>query len=137
MSNTLTKLSLVMGVLSLGFSSQAKADMKWVETINGFCPTVCQEKAADKYNKENAAYKYAVPSGINPIATKARGSESVYYICATWASGWRIGYNIDYQRDRCYTGFRGGETWGEHYLSNCTDQEMPLLGDDTGYIKRK
>ncbi|MEK8016876.1 MAG: hypothetical protein VSS75_008405 [Candidatus Parabeggiatoa sp.] len=138
MSNTLTKLSLVMGVLGLGFSSVAKADMKWVETLRGYCPTVCQEKAADKYNKENAAYKFAVPGGINPRATKARGSESVYYICATHYSGWRIGYNIDYQRDRCYTGFRGSEHYGEVYLCLCTDKEMPPLPtDDTGYIKRR
>ena len=136
MSNTFTKLSLFISVLSLGFSAQAFADMKWVETINGYCPTVCQEKAADKYNKENAAYQFAVPGGVNPLATKARGSESVYYICAVDYSGWRIGYNIDYQRDRCYTGFRGGETWGEVYLCLCTDKEMPPV-DRAGYIKRR
>ena len=133
--NTLTNL-LIMSVLSLGLAEVAQADMKWFETFNGFCPTVCQEKAADKYNKENAAYKFAVPGGINPRATKARGSESVYYICAAHLSGWRIGYNIDYQRDRCYTGFRGGETWDEVYLCLCTDQEMPPV-DRAGYIKRK
>ncbi|RKZ43210.1 MAG: hypothetical protein DRR00_30115 [Candidatus Parabeggiatoa sp. nov. 3] len=76
------------------------------------------------------------PGGINPRATKARGSESVYYVCAVLYSGWRIGYNIDYQRDRCYTGFRGGETWGEVYRSNCTDKEMPPV-DRAGYIKRR
>jgi len=86
--------------------------------------------------KENAAYKFAVPGGINPFAVKARGSESVYYICATHYSGWRIGYNIDYQRDRCYTGFRKYEHYGEVYRSNCTDKEMPPV-DRAGYIKRR
>jgi hypothetical protein len=126
MSNTFTKLSLIISVLGLGLAEVAKADVKWVETLRGFCPTVCQQ----------TNYKFAVPGGINPRATKARGSESVYYVCATGYSGWRIGYNIDYQHDRCYTGFRGGETWGEHYLCLCTDQEMPPV-DSTGYIKRK
>ncbi len=113
--------------LSLGLSSAAQAEMKWFETLRHFCPTVCQ----------NTGYKFAVPGGINPKATEVRGSESVYYVCATFFSGWRIGYNIDYQRDRCYTGFRKYEHYGELYLCLCTDKEMPLLGDDTGYIKRK
>jgi hypothetical protein len=50
MSNTFTKLSLFISVLSLGFSSQAKADMKWVETINEFCPTVCQKNAENNFH---------------------------------------------------------------------------------------
>jgi len=50
---------------------------------------------------------------------------------------WRIGYNIDYQRDRCYTDFRSSEHYGEHYLCLCTDKEMPPVGDSTGYIKRR
>ena len=136
MPNTYVRLFPVMLLtLSLGLSSAAQADMKWVETFNGFCPTVCQEKAADKYNKENAAYKFAVPGGINPFAVKARGSESVYYVCATdiGFAGWRIGYNIDYQRDRCYTGFRKYEHYGEVYRSNCTDKEMPPV-DRAGYM---
>ena len=70
--------------------------------------------------------------------TKARGSEGVYYVCATLFSGWRIGHNINYQRERCYTGFRGSEHYGEVYLCLCTDKEMPPLPtDDTGYIKRR
>jgi hypothetical protein len=123
--NTFTNI-LIMSVLSLGLAEIAQADMKWVETINQYCPTLCQ----------NTDYKFAVPGGINPLATKARGSESVYYICATWFSGWRIGYNIDYQRDRCYTGFRKYEHYGEVYRSDCTDKEMPPV-DRAGYIKRR
>ncbi len=38
---------MIMSVLSLSLAEVAQADMKWVETFNGFCPTVCQEKAAD------------------------------------------------------------------------------------------
>jgi hypothetical protein len=134
--NTFTNL-LIMSVLSLGLAEVAQADMKWFETINGYCPDVCQKNAENKYNKQHAAYKFAVPGGINPRATKARGSESIYYICAVDYSGWRIGYNIDYQRDRCYTGFRGGETWGELYLCLCADKEMPPVDRSAGYIKRR
>ncbi len=127
--NTFTNL-LIMSVLSLGLAEVAQADMKWVETINQYCPTLCQK----------TDYKFAVPAGTNPRAEKARGTEQVYYVCATNIAfaGWRIGYNIDYNEQRCYTGFRGGETWGEHYLCLCTDKEMPPLpADGTGYIKRR
>ena len=132
MSKFSVKLSLVilLGSLNLGLAEVAKADMKWVETINQYCPTVCQQ----------TDYKFAVPGGINPRATKARGSESVYYVCATDFSGWRIGYNIDYQRDRCYAEWHrlgGGNSFGEHYLCLCTNQEIPPVGDSTGYIKRR
>ena len=133
---TIFSIRLIMSVLSLGVAEVAQADMKWFETFNGYCPEVCQKNAEDKHNKENAAYKFAVPGGVNPRATKARGSESVYYICAVNYSGWRIGYNIDYQRDRCYTGFRGSEHYGEVYLCLCTDKEMPPV-DRAGYIKRR
>ncbi|RKZ58716.1 MAG: hypothetical protein DRR08_15710 [Candidatus Parabeggiatoa sp. nov. 2] len=113
--------------LNLGVAEVAQAEVKWVESLNGFCPTVCQQ----------TDYKFAVPGGINPRATKARGSESVYYVCATLFSGWRIGFNIDYQQDRCYTGFRSSEHYGELYHGDCTDQEMPPVKDNKGYIKRK
>jgi hypothetical protein len=43
MSNTFTKLSLVMGVLGLGFSSVAKADVVWIESEGHYCPTLCQQ----------------------------------------------------------------------------------------------
>jgi len=119
MSKFSAKLSLVilLGSLNLGVAEVAQADMKWVESLSEFCPTVCQK----------TDYKFAVPGGINPRATKARGSESVYYVCATRYSGWRIGYNIDYQHDRCYTGFRQAEIYGEHYRCLCTDKEMPPM----------
>jgi hypothetical protein len=32
--------------------------------------------------------QFAVPAGINPRATKARGTEQVYYVCATHFAGW-------------------------------------------------
>jgi len=51
--NTFTNI-LIMSVLSLGLAEVAQADMKWVETLRGFCPTVCQKNAENKYNKENA-----------------------------------------------------------------------------------
>ena len=120
MSNTFTKLSLIISVLSLGFSAQTFADMKWVETVRQYCPTTCQQ----------TDYKFAVPGGINPRAAEARGSESVYYVCATHFSGWRIGYNIDYYQRQCYTGFRSSEHYGEHYFCLCSNQEIPLITND-------
>jgi len=126
------KLSKVvlLCTLSLGLSPIAKANMKWIKTINGFCPTVCQKNAEYKYNKENAIYKFAVPAGINPRATKARGTEQVYYVCATniGFAGWRVGYNIEYQQYRCYTGFCKSEHYGESYYCLCTDKEMLPIG---------
>jgi hypothetical protein len=85
MSKFSAKLSLavLLGSVNLGLAEVAHADVKWVETLRGYCPEVCQKNAEYKYNKENAAYKFAVPGGVNPRATKARGSESVYYVCAT------------------------------------------------------
>jgi len=71
-----------------------------------------------------------VPAGINPRATKARGTEQVYYVCAANIAfaGWRVGYNIEYQQKRCYTGFRGNENYGESYYCLCSDKEMPPIG---------
>jgi hypothetical protein len=69
---------------------------------------------------------YAIPAGINPKATKARGSEQVYYVCATniGYAGWRVGYNIEYSPHRCYTGFRKSEQYSEYYYCLCSDEPM-------------
>ncbi len=75
-----------------------------------------------------ANFKFAVPAGINRKATKARKSESVYYVCATNFSGWRVGYNIDYRHDRCYVGFRKAEHFGESYYCLCNDKPVKPIG---------
>jgi len=130
MSKFSVKLSLVilLGSLNLGIAEVAQAEVKWVESLNGFCPTVCQK----------TDYKFAVPAGIHTKATKARGTEQVFYVCATYFKGWSVGFNIEFIDSRCYTAFhRGGSSYGEHYLCLCTNQEIPPVRDNTGYIKRR
>ena len=117
---SITKLSLVTFCSVLSLASSVQADMKWIETMRHACPTVCQ----------NTIFPFAVPAGINPKATKARGSESVYYVCAAniGFAGWRVGHNIDYQHNRCYTGFRKSEHYGESYYCLCSNKEIPPIG---------
>jgi len=113
---SIVRLSLVIffGTLGLGISSVATADIVWIETIRQACPAVCQK----------TDYKFAVPAGTNPRATKARGTTQVYYVCATHFSGWRVGFNIEYAQRRCYTGFRTSENYGENYYCLCSDKPM-------------
>ncbi|MEK8016643.1 MAG: hypothetical protein VSS75_007215 [Candidatus Parabeggiatoa sp.] len=133
-SKSYAKLSLVvlLGTLGLGLSSVAKADMKWFETARYSCPTVCQKNAEYKYNKENAAYKFAVPSGTHSVTGKT------FYICATnyAGTGWRGGYNIEWKgmSDSCFAQWirmnSGKNSYGEHYFCLCTDQEIPPITND-------
>ncbi len=88
----------------------------WIETIRQACPSVCQK----------TDYKFAVPAGIHPRATKARGTESVYYVCATHFAGWRVGYNINYIDDLCYSDYRQA-IYGESYYCLCSDKPVPPI----------
>jgi hypothetical protein len=134
MSNTFARLSFATfcGVLTLGLSSVAQADMKWFETINKFCPTVCQKNAESKYNKKNAAYKFAVPSGIHKQTGKT------FYMCAVdyARTGWRGGYNIGWKGmdHKCFAQWvrknSGKNSYSEHYFCLCADTEIPLITDD-------
>jgi hypothetical protein len=122
MSKFSVKLSLVilLGSVNLGLSSVAQADMKWFETINGFCPTVCQ----------GTDYKFAVPSGIHPQTGKT------FYVCSVQyaRTGWRVGYNIEWRKDVCYAQWirkdSGKNSYSEHYFCLCADTEIPLITDD-------
>jgi hypothetical protein len=125
------KLSLVvlLGALTLGFSSVAQAELKWVETVRGFCPEVCQ----------NTNYQFAVPSGIHKKTGKT------YYICAVNYGmgdiGWRAGYNIAWDKQSCFAQWHklnsGKGSYQEHYLCLCSNQEIPPIKDNTEYIKRR
>ena len=109
---------------TLGFSSVAQADIKWFETINGYCPEVCQK----------TDHKFAVPSGVHPQTGKT------FYICAVNYSlantGWRAGYNIKWgaAKSLCYAQWHkmnsGKNSYKEHYFCMCADKEMPLITDD-------
>jgi len=112
---------VLLGTISLSLSSVAKADVMWIKAERQACPTVCQQ----------TIFKFAVPAGINPRATKARGTEQVYYVCATdiGLAGWRVGFNIEYYPPgRCYTGFRKSEHYGESYYCLCSDKPMKPIG---------
>ncbi len=108
--------------LSLGLSSAAQADMKWFETIRHSCPTVCQK---------NAAYKFAVPSGIHSVTGKT------FYMCAVnyARTGWRGGYNIEWKgmSHKCFAQWHkssGHASYRKHYFCLCSDTEIPLITDD-------
>jgi hypothetical protein len=139
MGNSYMKLSLVvlLGALTLGLSSVAQADNKWFETVRGYCPDVCQKNA--KYGREeNQKYTFAVPAGVHDKG-------KIHYICAVnyAGTGWRGGHNIDWGvvKGFCYAQWHkkdsGKNSYREHYLCLCTDQEMPPLEDRTGFVKRR
>ena len=120
---SIVKLSLVSVVILLGtleLSSTAQADMKWFETLNHFCPKVCQ--------KTN--YKFAVSSGIHKKTGKP------YYICAvSYAhTGWRAGYNIEWRSHVCHAQWHkrdsGKNSYMEHYFCLCADAKMPTITDN-------
>lgn len=93
---------MVLGTtLGLGLSSQAQTNTKWFYSRGHSCPAVCQKNAEYKYNKKNAAYQFAVPSGTHSVTGKT------FYLCAVnyARTGWRGGYNIIEWKgmsDRCF-----------------------------------
>ena len=127
---SIVRLYLVVLLGTLGLSSVAQADMKWFETMRGYCPDVCQKNAKSKYDKKNAAYKFAVPSGVHKKTGKP------YYICAVsyGRTGWRAGYNIEWDKQSCFAQWHrrdsGKNSYQEHYFCMCTDKKMPLITDN-------
>ena len=120
---SITKLSFgtFCGVVSLGVLCSDQADMKWIETINGFCPTVCQK----------TDYKFAVPSGIHSVTGKT------FYLCAVnyAGTGGRGGYNIEWgvAKGFCYAQWHrlgSKASYAEHYFCLCSDTEIPPITDD-------
>jgi hypothetical protein len=53
-----------------------------------------------------------------------RGTEQVYYVCATNIAGGRVGFNIEYQSDRCYTDSRQAEIYGESDYCLCSNKPV-------------
>ena len=105
---------------TLGFSSVAQADIKWFETMRGYCPEVCQK----------TDHKFAVPSGVHPQTGKT------FYVCSVEyaRTGWRVGYNIEWDKRSCFAQWHkmnsGKNSYAEHYFCMCADKEMPLITDD-------
>jgi len=125
MKNSDRKLSVVvlLGAMTLGFSSITQAvELKWFETLRGFCPTVC----------ERTNYKFAMPSGIHKKTGKP------YYICAANYSladlGWRAGYNIEWDKQSCFAQWHkrdsGKNSYQEHYFCLCANQAIPPITND-------
>jgi len=125
MKNTDRKLSAVvlLGTMTLGFSSITQAvELKWFETLRGFCPTVC----------ERTNYKFAMPSGIHKQTGKP------YYICAVsyGRTGWRAGYNIEWgvKKGFCHAQWHrrdsGKNSYAEHYFCLCANQAIPPITND-------
>ena len=115
---SIVRWCLILG--TLGLSSVAQADMKWVETARQYCPKVCQ----------NTDHKFAVPSGIHKKTGKP------YYICAVsyGRTGWRAGYNIEWDKQSCFAQWHkrdsGKNSYMEHYFCLCSDTKIPLITDD-------
>jgi len=132
---SIVRLCLVVLLGTLGLSSVAQADMKWFESMRGYCPDVCQKNEMKQrdgtyIDKENAAYKFAVPSGVHKKTGKP------YYICAVdYAhTGWRAGYNIEWGKYQCFAQWirmnSGKGSYQEHYFCMCANKEMPLITSD-------
>jgi len=124
MPNTYVRLFPIMLALSLGLSSVAQADMKWIEitSYTVACPDVCQNTINYK-----TPFPFAVPAGIHKPTGKT------FYVCATnyARTGWRVGYNIEWRKDVCFAQWvrmnSGKGSYGEHYRCLCTDKEMPPM----------
>ena len=119
MSNVRLYLVVLLG--TLGLSSVAQADMKWIETMGHPCPTLCQK----------TAYKFAVPSGTHSVTGKT------FYMCAAnyAGTGWRGGFNIGWKGmdHKCFAQWHrssGPASYSEHYFCLCSDTKIPQITDD-------
>jgi hypothetical protein len=103
------RLSLViLGTLSLGLSSVAKADLyvEWLFANKLDCPSACQE----------TGLKYAIPTGIDNKTGKPS-----FYICVTHKRReWRAGFNRNGENS-CISAFDGKEHQGTEYYCRCTN----------------
>lgn len=109
----MTKLFLVvlLGTLSLGFSSVAKADLfvNWIIAYEKLdCPSSCGK----------TGLKFAIPTGIDHKTGKPS-----FFICVTRqgrGGEWRAGYN-KMGENTCATTFEGKEVLGTDYYCLCTN----------------
>jgi hypothetical protein len=106
---------VLLGILSLGLSSIAKADLhvQWISADKKLdCPSTCQE----------TILKYAIPTGIDYKTGKPS-----FYICVTHKGHeWRAGYNIN-GGNSCISAFDGKEYHGTAYYCRCTNDPRPTI----------
>jgi len=124
MSTSVTKLLAVMllGILGMGFFLPiVEAKVLWVNAYGDmrkhYCPDVCQTT-----KRSGPDVPYAVPAGIHEEATKVRNEEQMFYVCAAEHGGWHIGYNVKFNRNKCYitTHKKRGYALG-YYSCLCSD----------------
>jgi hypothetical protein len=81
-----------LGTLSLGFSPVAKADMKWIKTINDFCPTVCQKNAENKYERKRNLLRCQPGLSQGP-QRREKPSKCIMFVRPIFP--YEVGYNIE------------------------------------------
>jgi len=85
-----------------------------------------------KKNKPNKIHKpfkllhEYLKAGINPLAWRVEPSRCIMFALLIFRR-WRVGYNIEYTKGRCYVGFRSSEHYGESYYCLCSDKEIPPI----------
>jgi hypothetical protein len=113
------KLSLLilLGGLTLGLSSVAKADLSvnWLIAIDKLdCLKTCSE---------NRFIKYPIPTGIDKNTRKPS-----FFICTTQKKGeaWQPGVNI-LGESTCTTAYGDDVYHGEKYFCLCTNNPRPKI----------
>jgi hypothetical protein len=126
MSNSYIKLSVVvlLGTLSLGLSSVAKADL--------FVQWLLADKRMEKMDcistcSQNPVIKFPIPTGID----RNTGKPS-FFICVTHkesrrSSEWRAGFNKTGENS-CVSAFDNDEVYhGTEYYCQCTNNTRPKI----------
>jgi hypothetical protein len=119
MSNSHKKLSLVvlLGALTLGLSSVAKADLK-VQWMSGYDKQDCLKTCS-----KNRVTTYPIPTGIAKNTRKPS-----FFICTTQKKreAWQPGFNL-LGESSCTTAFGDEVYHGEQYYCLCTNNTHPKI----------
>jgi len=111
-------MTVFVGTLGLGFSTQAQADdlnVNWLFAQKKLdCPSTCSQ---------NRFIKYAMPTGYDKNLRKA-----TFFICITEKKnkGWHPGFNV-WGQNACTTTFDGEEYQGTSYFCLCTNNRSPKI----------
>jgi len=106
---------VILGLLSLGFSSVAEAHKSYVQWYFADkkldCPSTCGE----------TGLKFAMPTGVD-----RRTGKLSFYMCLTSKErGWRPGFNRNGEKS-CVSAFDGKEYHGVQYYCLCTNNRRML-----------
>lgn len=108
-------LVVLLGTLSLGFSSQTLAKGLFVNWVFAVEKTDCMATCG------KTGLKYPTPTGID----RKIGKPS-FFICATEKKGWRAGFN-KMGENTCTTVFDDKVHHGSEYFCQCTNNPRPKI----------